>query len=206
MCFELHWDLESPLRAFHIDLEGLWARAVPTAVAGVDLLVLSPADLLLHLCVHTCKHRLTGGFRAFCDIAEVVRHYGAGINWDEFTARAWQWTVHTFVYVALRVSFDLLGAPVPPAVFNRLVPPGFDTGLVDIAKLEIFEDRLSASLFADFFRLRWGRTLGERVAGRKGALLADFSSAIRASRRFRQHEIEHPISDEHVGYCHDVAT
>ena len=72
---ELHWHLESPLWPFHVDLEGLWMRAVPATVAGVRTKVLSAEDTLLHLCVHACKHKLTAGLRAYCDIAEVLRHH-----------------------------------------------------------------------------------------------------------------------------------
>jgi hypothetical protein len=53
---EVHWQLERPSRPFAIDLEGLWQRAMPATIAGVDTLILAPEDGLVYLCLHTCHH------------------------------------------------------------------------------------------------------------------------------------------------------
>src|SRR5882724_2688893 len=39
---EIHWTIESPMEPFTIDVDGLWERALPATIAGVDVLVLSP--------------------------------------------------------------------------------------------------------------------------------------------------------------------
>ena len=70
---EIHWHIDRSSHPFTIDLDGMWERALPAIIAEVEALVLSPEDLLLHLCLHTCKHKLTGGLRPFCDIAETIR-------------------------------------------------------------------------------------------------------------------------------------
>jgi hypothetical protein len=74
---EPHWNLFHPTSPFRTDVDGLWARARPATIAGVEVLAVSPEDLLLHLCLHTVhKHSLGSGLLSFCDIAETVRHYG----------------------------------------------------------------------------------------------------------------------------------
>ena len=162
-CFELHWHLDYLARPFRIDLEGLWERAVPTRVAGIQTTVLCPEDSLLHLCLHTCKHKLVSGVRALCDIAAVVRHHGAVVDWPQFTSRAWQWRVNPLVYVPLRLAQELLGARVPSTVLNELVPEAFDSRVVDAARVEILEDKRSTSRFHTFCKLRSRRSFGERA-------------------------------------------
>jgi hypothetical protein len=51
---EVHWHLERPIRPFAIDLEGMWQRAKPATIAGVNTLTMAPEDGLTYLCLHTC--------------------------------------------------------------------------------------------------------------------------------------------------------
>ena len=51
---EPHWNIVYPTSPFKMDIAGLWVRARPATVAGVEVLALSPEDLLLHLCLHVC--------------------------------------------------------------------------------------------------------------------------------------------------------
>jgi hypothetical protein len=162
-CIELHWRLDRPAQAFRLDLEGIWTRAVQASVAGVPTRTLCPEDTVLHLCLHACKHKLTAGMRSYCDIAEAVRCYSAYLDWATFTRRAWQWQVNAFVYVPLRMASELMDAPVPDAVLERLVPATFDRRLVNIGKAAVLEDPISAALFPDFFSLRWG-SIADRTA------------------------------------------
>lgn len=53
---EVHWHIDRPSNAFQIDIDGLWERAISVAIAGVETLMLAPDDILLHLCLHTCRH------------------------------------------------------------------------------------------------------------------------------------------------------
>jgi hypothetical protein len=162
LCIEPHWHLDLPSRPFRIDLEGIWTRAVPAVVAGVEAKTLSPEDALLHLCLHACKHKLTASLRSYCDIAAVVHRHAAQMDWTRVADRAWDWQVNTFVYVPLAVARDLLEAPVPAPVLDRLVPASFERGLVSLAQEGLAEDPLGASLFTDFFDLRWGDPLARR--------------------------------------------
>src|SRR4051812_48589863 len=47
---ELHGNIEGPDSPFAVDLDGLWSRAQPVRIAGVDALTLGREDFLLHLC------------------------------------------------------------------------------------------------------------------------------------------------------------
>jgi hypothetical protein len=162
---ELHWHLDRPSRPFAIDLEGLWARARPVRIANTHALVLSPEDLLLHVCLHTCKHQFTFfGLRACCDIAATVRHYGATLDWAQVTQRAGQWQVAPYVYLPLRLAQELIGAAVPEAVLDGLRPEGFDARTLEWAGAEIFEDTTASPLFPELLKLWCGRWRVEKAA------------------------------------------
>jgi hypothetical protein len=76
LVIEIHWTIVTPTGPVRIDAAGLWDRAQPATIAGVEVLALSPEDLLLHLCLHT-SHRdgFKVGLRPFSDIAETIRRF-----------------------------------------------------------------------------------------------------------------------------------
>jgi hypothetical protein len=176
-CVEIHWHLESAARPQRLDIGGVWERAVSAENGHASALRLSEEDLLLYLCLHTCKHRLNGGLRAFCDIAETVRLYRNTLDWVVFCRRALQWGIGTFVYAALHIARELLDAPVPENVFADLHHP-VDEELLRIAVGAVMEDRVHAALFPDFFQLERGRGAKARTA----VLRKLFSSAVMADR------------------------
>jgi hypothetical protein len=164
VCCEIHWCLEPPTRPFPIDMEGVWKRATVASITTVPALVMCPEDLLVFLCLHTCKHRLIGGFRSFCDIAEVVRRYGQEMDWNQVIRRSSEWQINTFVYVPLTLATQLLGAEIPAWIMQTLASCEVDDRLLDAAAARVFEDRLSRTLFPQFFQLRHGRSFSERAS------------------------------------------
>jgi hypothetical protein len=152
---EIHWTIESPSEPFAIDIDGLWERARPATVAGVEVLVLSAEDLLLHLSLHTSfHHQFVVGLRGCWDIVEAIRYYGEEIDWDVVRRRARQWGVGKFVYLTLRLAKESLGATVPAEVLADLEPGGFEPRLVALARKEILAGA-SRSISPAFARL-WG--------------------------------------------------
>jgi Uncharacterised nucleotidyltransferase len=162
---ELHWHLDRPGRSFAIDLDGLWARAQPARIAGTHALMLAPEDLLLHLCLHTCKHQFAFfGLRACCDLTATVRHYGAMLDWAQVTQRARQWRIVPYVYLPLRLAQALVGAAVPASVLDDLTPQPFDPRALEWACAEILEDTTASPLFPALLMLWGGRWRVEKTA------------------------------------------
>jgi hypothetical protein len=162
---DLHWHLDRPGRPFAIDLDGLWARAQPAIIAQIKTLVLAPEDLLLHVCLHTCKHQFTFfGLRACCDIAAIIRSYGATLDWGQVTSRAAQWQIAPYVDLPLRLAQELVGAAVPEAVLDDLRPEGFDARMLVWAGAEILEETTAAPLFPALLQLWRGRWRVEKAA------------------------------------------
>lgn len=134
---EIHWHVMAPTWTGSIawtDISELWDRAVPARIAGVDAQVLSPEDLLLHLCIHaTYLHMGEFGARPWCDIAETIRRHHGRLAWEEVTTRAARWHGCRGVYLALRLARDLVGAAVPDEVLQVLAPVEFDDQILTIA-------------------------------------------------------------------------
>ena len=142
---ELHWTITRPTAPFKIDLDGLWERARPALIGGVEALVLSVEDLLLHLCLHAAfDHQFFLGFRACWDIRQTIQHHDSEIDWEQLLHRARQWGVSKYVYLTLHLAQDLLGAAVPTHAITSLRPDGFDPRLMAWAKAELLTDRSAA--------------------------------------------------------------
>jgi|GEM_PF-423048 len=80
LAIELHWTIVSPTGPVRVDAAGLWNRAHPALIAGVEVLSLSPEDLLLHLCLHFSYQDDCVGLRSLCDVAETIRHFGGEVD------------------------------------------------------------------------------------------------------------------------------
>ena len=138
---EVHWHIDSPRSPFKIDIDGLWKRAQPTMIAGAEVFVFSPEDLILHLCLHsTYAHFFQHKLRPFCDLFETIRHYQEKIDWTQVQYRARQWNCNNCVYLTLRLARDLLAAAVPDELLHALKSNDFDERLIDWAKEHILDD------------------------------------------------------------------
>jgi hypothetical protein len=120
---EVHWDLVEPFSPIRIDLEGLWQRARPTNIAGVDVLALSLEDQVVYLCVHISFHHwFEVGLLSWCDIAQLLHSCGERVDWEQVLRLACRWGGQRGVYLTLWLSKELLGTRVPDDMLHALVP------------------------------------------------------------------------------------
>lgn len=139
---EIHWSLLSPLFPFSIDTEGLWERARPACIAGIEVAVFCPEDLLLHLCIHAgCTHGFEPGLKLFCDINEILQRNPDGLDWEILQRRSREWGVNKCVYLTLKLTGELLGTVLPTAVMEALRPDDFDERFIALARDQIFSRR-----------------------------------------------------------------
>lgn len=135
---EIHWDLERPTSPFTVDLEGLWQRALPEKLVGVDIQVLAPEDLLLHTCLHAAyHHRFVVSLKVFTDIDRILRRYGQDLDWEGLAVRAVQWSASRPLHLCLLLARELMGAMVPEDALRSLEPSDFDPGLTDAAREQV---------------------------------------------------------------------
>lgn len=114
---ELHWALwaDSDQR---LGTAGLWDRAVDATLLDRSIRSLSLEDTLLHLAIHRTRSALR--LRWVVDVAELVRHHGASLDWAAFVDRAGGARARTASWVVLALARGLLDAPVPADVLAGL--------------------------------------------------------------------------------------
>ncbi|MHB9033799.1 MAG: nucleotidyltransferase domain-containing protein [Anaerolineae bacterium] len=134
---EIHWTIAIASLPFTIDVAGLWARAQAVNLVKVPTLVLSPEDLLLHLCLHTAQHADILSLSMLCDIGEVVRCYRANLDWQQVAVRARAWGITRAVYVVMRLAQEFLDVAVPGDWLLPLVPADFDEHYFSAASRQI---------------------------------------------------------------------
>ena len=151
---ELHWTLTKPGIYYSIDVAELWERVVPAQIGGMEVLGLSPEDLLLHLCLHTSyQHQFAFGLRPFCDIAQVIELYKGSLDWVTLQERARRWNWQRGVYLALLVAQHLLGAAVPAETLAALRPADFSEEVYRAAANQIFTKKYTADPSRELSRL-----------------------------------------------------
>ncbi len=151
---DIHWTIVLPTSPFIIDIDGVWKRAQPARIAGVEVLVLSPEDLLLHLCLHTSyQHLFRNGLSGFYDIWETLRHYQDEINWEQLMHRSRQWRASKTVYISLYLAKTLFDAAVPNEVLDKLEPEDLEPQVINWAKAQLLDKRIYPSLnLIDFWK------------------------------------------------------
>lgn len=115
---DLHWRI-TPRRLFsQFPFERLWDQAIPVSLNGTMVLSLAPEDLIMILSVHGAKH-MWQRLQWICDIAEVVRAHPQ-IDWARLMGRAGELGCQRMVCLGLLLATDLLDAPVPTGIAQRL--------------------------------------------------------------------------------------
>jgi hypothetical protein len=131
---EVHWTLTPPKTPFAIDLDGLWERAWSAEVAGAPARVLSPEDLVLHLCLHASyQNRFRIPLLALCDLAAVIGGHGDDVDWRRMAGIANADGRGRLAWCTLRLVGRVLGAPVPADVDLLRHDPG-DAELIDVIR------------------------------------------------------------------------
>jgi hypothetical protein len=162
LVIEIHSTIASPTGPVGIDAAGLWDRAHPALIAGVEVLALSPEDLLLHLCLHFCYQHRLAGLRFFCDIAETIHHYRGEMDWPQVVDRAREWGASRYVGLTLYLAGSMLDAGLPDDVLERLVPGGLDQRILETARQSALA-QTGYGPWVPFFELQGVRSLGDKA-------------------------------------------
>jgi hypothetical protein len=165
LLIELHYAIAIPERMKDPDVEGLWIRAKPARIGGAEALVLSPEDLLLHLCVHASLHH---GFEVsllhLCDIPAVVDHFQARLDWTAFWDRARAWGAERSALVTFALTERLLEWRRPEAAAapgGTLPAAPFDA--VAVAERLIFDEGPAFARSAHLPKLWGDASVGEKA-------------------------------------------
>ncbi|MBV1714831.1 MAG: nucleotidyltransferase family protein [Desulfarculus sp.] len=136
---ELHWDIVTPDSTIKVNTEGLWERACLVNICDVEVGVLSPEDLFLHLCTHACSH-IKSGFPliSLCDISRLIKRSGGKFDWQLAIDKSYQWGANRCVYLMLLLAQEMLGITPPNNVMANLKPNDFQRYFANEIKEHIF--------------------------------------------------------------------
>ena len=118
---DVHQEITSSIRLKEIiktDTERVITRARPVRIKDVNMLVMVPEDLVLHLTLRHCFQRLI----RLCDIAEVIKLKKDELNWQSLLQKAKENRLSIIMYYTLYYARQLLEAPVPEHVLKELTP------------------------------------------------------------------------------------
>lgn len=118
---EIHIKLHATAETYHLATDRMWQNAQPATINGTPAKVLSPHDILIHLCVHLDKHFKIGHvqFTCFMDIANYLREYETSIDWAIFSELCVQYNAESAVYKYLVLANRYMNAPLPADVLAR---------------------------------------------------------------------------------------
>lgn len=149
ICAEIHWCL-IPNKIYKlttkIDMDKIWEESLPTHINDIKTLILSPENLLLHLCLHLSVSHTFSGLKWHRDISEVINYYNDKINWDEIIEKSNEWNIRKAVYYTLYFSKELFNTPIPNTVLGKLSSDRFKFILKPIFKEHIFYKNSQKSL------------------------------------------------------------
>jgi hypothetical protein len=109
--------------ALPIDFQRIWDDAASIEYRGQDVLVMSPEDMLLSVCINSCRKRFFR-LKSLCDIAETISRY-PHLGWGELADKARAYDCSNIVYAALLVTKKTLGCNLPDEVFDELTVSPF---------------------------------------------------------------------------------
>ena len=123
--------------------------------ADTDVLLMSPEDNLLQVCLHTAKHSFVRapGFRLHTDVERIIETQP--IDWDGFIRRVRDMHVCTAVYFSLAMAASLLGTNIPQSALSAVRPAGWKVRLIErwLDRVGVFnpDDRKWSNLGFIFF-------------------------------------------------------
>jgi hypothetical protein len=118
---ELHRDIVTMATPGRYDIETIRARARRATVEGRMALVPSPADLVLHTCLHlSYADRFVGKLRDLIDLHETVCLYGDEIDWETMLSEVPSDAAARCLYTCLDLARRLYGTPVPEDFLHQV--------------------------------------------------------------------------------------
>lgn len=153
---EIHWTIGRRAYNSKFDIDEFWNRAVKLDIFTPPVQVLSVEDTILYLCEHASfSHRFEFGLKPFCDLAQIIYHYGDGVDWDQIGKHAIRWGWTRGVYLALRIAKDLLDAAVPMSLLLTIEPSDINPDVLETAIRQIFANPESGKPVSENMAQLW---------------------------------------------------
>jgi hypothetical protein len=135
---EVHTHIHSDDSPMKIDISEFLNNSLPHRSYGPNIGILSPADLLHHLCIHINEHLQTNEIRLshFYDIAELIKKYNNnGLDWRKFIDDTVKFNSTQAVFPQLYLAHKYFLTDLPAQISERF--DDFNKNYVDRNFLDI---------------------------------------------------------------------
>lgn len=157
---EIHCFITNVGSSFEIPTSELWKTAQPATLNDHAVFLLSPEDLIIHLCLHAAyDHLFCFGMSALYDISLTIRHYGGKIDWQKIIIRSSQWRTNQCLLLSLYFTKKWLGAKVPDEIFKNF---RIDE-MVRIAEEQIFKTSETVPLHPHYIQWRNRKGMRDKI-------------------------------------------
>ena len=152
---EIHWHISResyPARIRINDtsiIKRWWEDAKIIELYSSKAYILSPEDLIIHLCLHFLKHRFTmtrngsfssrGAFMQMCDIFQTLKHYKDEIDWKVFKCKTEKYGIDIPIHTSLFIVDKFIGEN-DDTLYNALNI--FTSESLDNESLQLIEKRI----------------------------------------------------------------
>lgn len=114
---DLHWALAPPAMGLDLSADRMWSALAPDAIAGRSVLTFAPDYRLALAALHGGKH----GWTTLLWLADIDRMLESGaIDWGRVLNIARDLRLRRALFLALRLSRDLIGSRVPGSVLKLI--------------------------------------------------------------------------------------
>lgn len=118
---EIHHNIKQPTVPPMLDMYDFWESSRSITFNNSTLYVLSPENLLVHLCMHVAFNKLfLSHIRYLIDISHTVSHFASTIQWDHIIKTAKTLPLANYIYYPFYFSKILFRAPIPQNVLNQI--------------------------------------------------------------------------------------
>ncbi|HXK44074.1 MAG TPA: nucleotidyltransferase family protein, partial [Anaerolineae bacterium] len=135
----LHRQIVEPSEPYRVEVAELWADARGAAWAGHTAFTLAPESLLLQTCISGSRDFPAQGVRCCYDVAQIVQHYQAEMEWGTVVTLAQRWRADAVAHAVLSLVWEVTGAPIPSAVIASLKPESAGAGWFPQTPQQLFD-------------------------------------------------------------------
>lgn len=101
-----------------VDFHRVWQDAHKVNVGEQEAFVMSPEDMLISLCINSCRKRFFR-LKTLCDIATTI-HRCPALDWTKLVQKAKAYDCQPIVYAALWITKVTVDCELPANVLNNL--------------------------------------------------------------------------------------
>ncbi len=152
---EIHWHISRKSHPTRINvydtgiIKRWWEDAKSIEFLGSKVHILSPEDLIIHLCLHFLKHRFimtrNGGFSSrgafiqMCDVFQTLKYYKDEIDWELFKCKTEKYGIDIPIHTTLYIVEKFMGET--DDTLHKVLNV-FSTASLDNESLQLIEKKI----------------------------------------------------------------